>query len=131
MTVRLTDIYGNVTVFTGTNATKSGTPPDSITSARVAATSQNPIDYINSSTAASVSVAVETPAGYIGTESLTVTLSDGVHAPVISGALTSGVGVGTLTFTGLNASSLNDGAVTIAVTVVDGAGNGATFAGTS
>jgi 6-phosphogluconolactonase (cycloisomerase 2 family) len=127
--VTLTDPLGNVTTFNGTNATKSGTPPAAPTSAHVAATAQNPVDYVNATTAAAATVTVVVPSSYIGTEAVTAILSDGVNAPVSSAAGTAPAGGGSLTLTGIDVSSLNDGTLTMSVSVVDGAGNGATFAG--
>ncbi|MEE9392908.1 MAG: beta-propeller fold lactonase family protein [Planctomycetota bacterium] len=128
--ITLRDSLGNERVFSGTQATKSLTTPDPVTAANVAAIAMtNPVDWINSASASSFSVDVLSPATYLGSESVVVTISDGTNM-VVSGAVLAPAGGGTMTFTSLNAAavSLADSlALVITVDVTDGAGNSASF----
>jgi hypothetical protein len=77
---------------------------------------------VNASTASAVSVAVGLDLTSQNTDTVNVTLTKGVSStsPYTAPGTT---GIGTITVTGINASSLTDGTVTASATSVDQAGN--------
>ncbi len=127
--VVLLDVNDNQVLYTGTTATKSSSAPAAPTSAHVAATSQNPIDFVNLATCASVAVDVVFPNSYVGTESFSVQLNDGVNPPVTSASSAIPAGGGLVTVSGIDASSLADGSLMLDVIVIDAAANGANYSG--
>jgi hypothetical protein len=127
LSVNVTDAAGNPAVFTGTPATKDTVGPSSPTSAHVIPTAGNPIDTITTMNVAATGVSVAFGASGSGSDSATVTLSDG-SIGVSSGAQ-SVVPNGSVTYT-LNATALADGPVSVSVNVFDPAGNVTVFSGT-
>ncbi len=77
--------------------------------------------WINAANASTLSVSVTLPGSSAATDVLTVTLSNGAEA--VSKEVPAPGGGGIVTVTGLDASPLSDGSVTIAATVADAAGN--------
>ncbi len=77
--------------------------------------------YINLANRSSISVGVGVPSSAVASDTLTVTLSIGSQSVTKTSA--SRTGSGTVTVTGINASTLADGTVTISVTARDVAGN--------
>ncbi|HET9667719.1 MAG TPA: Ig-like domain-containing protein, partial [Desertimonas sp.] len=77
--------------------------------------------YINLANRASISVGVGVPSSALASDTLTVTLTSGSQS--VSKTSPSRTGSGTVTVTGINATSLPDGTVTISVTARDVAGN--------
>lgn len=77
--------------------------------------------YINLANRASVSVTVTLPASSVSTDVVTVTLSRSGTSVSKSAPATNGAG--TVTITGIDATAVPDGSVTIAATASDAAGN--------
>lgn len=77
--------------------------------------------WVNSANASAVSVSVTLPGSSAASDVLTVTLSNGAQA--VSKTVPAPGGSGVTTVTGLDASALPDGTVTIAATLADAAGN--------
>jgi hypothetical protein len=77
--------------------------------------------YINLANRASVSVGVTVPSSAVASDTLTVTLSIGSQS--VTKTSPSRNGAGTVTVTGINATSLADGTITISATAKDVAGN--------
>jgi hypothetical protein len=77
--------------------------------------------YINLANRASVSVTVTLPASSLATDTVTVTISRSGTSVSKSAPATNGAG--TVTITGIDATSVPDGSVTIAATTSDAAGN--------
>jgi hypothetical protein len=77
--------------------------------------------YINLANRASVSVTVTLPASSVATDTVTVTISRGGTS--VSKSAPATTGAGTVTITGIDATSVPDGSVTIAATASDAAGN--------
>jgi Big-like domain-containing protein len=77
--------------------------------------------YINLANRASVSVGVGVGSSAVSSDTLTVTLTSGSTS--VTKTSPSRTGSGTVTVTGINATSLTDGTVTISVTARDVAGN--------
>ncbi|MSR75684.1 MAG: hypothetical protein EXS14_09485, partial [Planctomycetes bacterium] len=123
LVVSATDANMNSTTFIGTLANKDTTNADPISAAHVAASSTNPIDIINSFSAPAVTVAVAFPGTYAGTETGTVTLDDGINAPLVSAPQSIAVGGGVINFNGFNGMLLGEGNITVMVDLNDGNGN--------
>ena len=119
----MTDNNLNSVIFMGTLANKDTLNADPISAAHVAAGANNPIDAINSFTVNAALVQVSFPNTYAGVEWATVTLDDGVNAPLVSSAVTIPAGGGLVNFTGLNTALLNEGTLTLLVDINDGSGN--------
>jgi hypothetical protein len=77
--------------------------------------------YVNLANRASVSVTVTLPASSLATDTVTVTISRSGTSVSKSAQATNGAG--TVTITGIDATSVPDGSVTIATTASDAAGN--------
>jgi hypothetical protein len=77
--------------------------------------------WINGGTKTSVSVAVTLLAGSIASDTVTVTLATGAQS--VSKTVGASAGAGTVTVSGIDASTLAEGAVTIGATSTDLAGN--------
>ena len=75
--------------------------------------------YINNGNAGSLSVSVVLAAGWLGTDTVTLMLQNGGGTVT----KTANPSSGTVTFSGINVSSLGDGGVTITATSTDLAGN--------
>ncbi|HGY91664.1 MAG TPA: hypothetical protein ENK43_10890, partial [Planctomycetes bacterium] len=129
LTVSVTDAAQNMQSFTGTAITKDTANPVVPTAANVAAGAGNPQDVINISSETSVSVSATFPATADGSETATVTMSDG-SASVTSSGVSVPAGGGTVTFSALDLSSLADGSITMTVDMVDTASNTSSFTGT-
>lgn len=83
--------------------------------------------YINAANAGSISISVNLAANSLTSDTVQITVSRGAS---VTASHAGSSGAGTITFTGLNLSSLGDGAVTISVSSTDLAGNVST-AGTA
>ncbi|MAG57943.1 MAG: hypothetical protein CMJ83_16790, partial [Planctomycetes bacterium] len=127
--ISVQDINGNITTFAGTPATKDTFAPPPPTSFAINGTSDNPANFINSTTASSVQVTVGYSAAYAGDESMTVTLSDSGSGTASSPTFSPPAEGNSLTFI-VDASSLADGAITLELLSADPAGNSAMFPGT-
>ncbi|MCA9320254.1 MAG: hypothetical protein KDB53_05950, partial [Planctomycetes bacterium] len=125
------DASGNSAFFAGSAATKDTTAPAAIISARVPAGANNVMDIVNSTTAPGINVSVNLPATYAGNELIKIIISDGANPLVISAPLTAPVNGGTLVFSGINVSALNDGSLGLIVEASDPAGNVAKYPGTA
>jgi hypothetical protein len=99
-------------------ATADATPPAAPTAVALASA------WINASNRSSASVSVTLPSGSLASDIVTVTLSDGSNA-VSKSAPASG-GAGTVTVSGLDASALADGSISLSATSTDLAGNEST-----
>ena len=77
--------------------------------------------YVNSGNAGNLSVSVTLPAGSLTTDVVKLTISNGGNS--ITSTKAGPAGAGTITFTGLNVSSLADGTLTISANSTDLAGN--------
>ena len=75
--------------------------------------------YINNGNVGSLSVSVSLASGWLATDTVTLTLSNGGGTVT----KTANPSSGTVTFTGINVASLGDGGVTITATSTDAAGN--------
>jgi Big-like domain-containing protein len=75
--------------------------------------------YINRGNVSSVNVSVTLAAGWVSTDTVTLTLANGGS----SVTKTANPSSGTVTFSGIDVSSVGDGTVTISVTSTDAAGN--------
>jgi len=102
---------------TTATATADGSPPPVPTS--VSVTSGG--GWINAATAGSVTVSVSLAAGSLASDQVTVTLAAG--ATSIQRTAAASQGAGTITITGIDASVLADGAVTLTAVSTDLAGN--------
>ncbi|HGY91094.1 MAG TPA: hypothetical protein ENK43_07970, partial [Planctomycetes bacterium] len=129
--VQLVDVNGNSVIAMGTTATKSSSAPAAPSSAHVASTAQNPLDFVNIATSGSVTVEVVFPSSYVGTESFFVQLNDGSNPTVTSASASVPFGGGSVTISGIDATGLSDGTLSLDVVVVDAAANGATYPGSS
>lgn len=99
--------------WNGAEGTKSrvieiAAPPSSVSCSNCHSYGGN--SYINAAGAASVSIQVVLPASSLATDTVNLSLTDGTHTVSASQAATAGAG--TVTFTGLNATTLTDGSVT-------------------
>ena len=104
----------------GTTVAIDRTAPGAPTSASLANGGGQGSSYINIANKSSVSVAVGV-AENVSTDTVNVTISDGTHQATGSATVTGS----TVTVTGVNASTLNDGMgnITISATETDTAGN--------
>ncbi len=75
--------------------------------------------YINRGNVSSVNVSVALASGWLSTDTVTLTLSNGATTVT----KTANPSSGTVTFNGIDVSSLGDGTVTMSVTSTDAAGN--------
>jgi hypothetical protein len=110
-------------------ATADATPPAQPGSVSLANGGGAGNAYVNSGNAGSISVAVGLPASSIASDTLTVTVSNGASSVTTTAAASAGAG--TVTLTGITASSLADGTLTIGVTSTDLAGNVSTVRSTT
>ena len=129
VTVNLLDINGNANTFAGTVAVKDTAPPLAPTFAAAASGASNPADFINMTTVSTVQIDVTWPAGSGASDTATVTLDDSVNPVVTSSSMVATPGT-TSSYT-VDASSLNEGAIAISVSVTDPLGNTTTFSGTA
>jgi HYDIN/CFA65/VesB-like, Ig-like domain len=102
-------------------ATADATPPGQPTSVSLANGGGAGGAYINSANSGSISVSVGLAANSLTSDVVSVTLSGGSGSVMKTAAGTNGAG--TITVTGINASGLGDGGVTISVVSTDAAGN--------
>lgn len=77
--------------------------------------------YVNLANRASVSVAVTLPASAIASDTVTVVVTRGVTS--VTATVPGRAGAGVVTVTGLDTTTLGDGAVTLSATTADAAGN--------
>jgi hypothetical protein len=120
VTVTAANDYGtsDPTTATVTKDTGAPAPPSSV----ALANPQGSSNAVNASTASAVSVSVGLDATSDSNDTVNVTLSKGGSS---TNAYTASAttGIGTVTVTGINATSLTDGTVTATATSVDQAGN--------
>jgi len=102
-------------------ATADATPPGQPAAVSLANGGGAGSAYINSGNAGSLSVNVDLPAGSLATDQVTLTLTSGASSVLRTASATAGAG--TVTFSGINISSLGDGAVAISAWSTDAAGN--------
>lgn len=129
--VEVTDPNQNQDSYAGTSALKDTLLPPAPDSSGISAGADNDADTINLASQDAVQVQVSLPASTVGDEQVTVSLRDGANPTVASGALTAPAGGGVLNFSGIDTSSLSDGPISVAVHLVDGAGNEIDNPGTS
>ena len=129
--IDIVDTFGNSSTFNGTTATKDLSAPNSPTAAFVAMTVNNPQHFVNIASQSIVSVEVQLPLSYDGTETISVTLNDGSNPLIVSSSMPAPAGGGTMTFSGLDLSGLNDGPITVNVETTDAGMNMSQFNGTS
>jgi hypothetical protein len=77
--------------------------------------------YVNAGNAGSLSVSVTLPAGSLTSDAVNLTISNGANS--VTSTKAGSAGAGTITFTGLNVSSLGDGTLTMSAFSTDLAGN--------
>jgi large repetitive protein len=77
--------------------------------------------YVNLSNRASVSVTVTLPASAVASDTVTVVVSQGAGS--VTATVPGRVGAGVVTVSGLDTTTLGDGAVTLSATTADAAGN--------
>jgi hypothetical protein len=77
--------------------------------------------YVNLANRASVSVTVTLPASALASDTVTVVVSQGAGS--VTNTVPGRVGAGVVTVSGLDTTTLGDGAVTLSVTTADAAGN--------
>lgn len=77
--------------------------------------------YVNAGNAGSVSVSVTLAAGSLASDVVNLTISNGGNS--VTSTKAGSAGAGTITFTGLNVSSLGDGTLTLSAFSTDLAGN--------
>ena len=130
LSMSLSDFAGNSSTGNGTAANKLTVSFAAPTSFNVAASASNLIDIINQPTESSVSVELQFPVSYDGTESATIRLLDGVNPAISVGPMSIPVGGGSVTFSGIDSSSLNDGSINLEVDV-SGAAPTQTYSGTT
>jgi trimeric autotransporter adhesin len=113
---------GGTLPFTGQAYVYDTVAPSAPTGVSLANGGGNGNAWINGANKSSVNVKVDLPSTSVSTDTATVTLTDGTHttSPVTAAASS---GAGSVTVTGIDASSLTDGSVTIAATATDQAGN--------
>jgi ASPIC and UnbV/FG-GAP-like repeat/Bacterial Ig domain len=128
VSVTVTDAAQNTTSMSGTVATKDTVPPTGPTAASVTDGHSNAAGVINSNTVGAVAVTVTWPAGAPGADTAQVILNAGatVTAPVAQAA-----GGGVTAATGIDATALAEGPVSVAVMTTDSAGNMVSFTGTA
>ena len=77
--------------------------------------------YVNLANRASVSVTVTLPASAVASDTVTVVVSQGAGS--VTATVPGWVGAGVVTVSGLDTTTLGDGAVTLSATTADAAGN--------
>ncbi|MEE2711253.1 MAG: FG-GAP-like repeat-containing protein, partial [Planctomycetota bacterium] len=127
LTLHITDGQHNGATFTGTPATKDTVGSPAPLTAHVWTTPANPTNFINAGSQGAVQVDVGFDAGSTTTDTVTVTLGGAVN----SASMTAPAGVGTLSFTGIDASSLPQGDVLVQVSVLDASMNLTSMFGTT
>ncbi|MFT5051095.1 MAG: 6-phosphogluconolactonase (cycloisomerase 2 family) [Chlamydiales bacterium] len=123
MSVEVVDGSQNPATYAGVSPLKDTLPPPVPLSASIPADAANPEHTINASSQFDVSVAVDLPASYLGDELVSVLLDDGMGVPLLSLQQAAPPGGGSLTFAGLDASSLLDGPISVTIRLRDGVGN--------
>ena len=133
VTVRITGstIAGNSINVSGTPATKDTAAPTAPTSGGVVAGTGNSANEINSTNASAVNVAADFPMGSCcPNDTVAVTLSDGTNN-VTSSTMPVPNGAGSVSFAGLNTTSLGNGLIIIRFNLTDVFSNSTTIAGNS
>jgi hypothetical protein len=102
-------------------ATADGTAPTLPSAVQLANGGGQGNQYVNLANRASLSVSVTLPAISLASDAVEVTLSNGAQS--VSKTAPATAGAGTVTVTGIDATALADGTVTIEATVADAAGN--------
>jgi large repetitive protein len=128
MAMEFRDSFGNVTRYSGGNAQKD-TLIALPSSAQIEAGINNPANSVNSSSQSNVTVRVEVPSSASSSDMFGVAIGDGsltVNAP----AQAAPQGGGTMTFSGIDLSTLGNGPIAISVVGVDLANNQNIMVGT-
>jgi 6-phosphogluconolactonase (cycloisomerase 2 family) len=126
ISITLTDLNGNSATYSFGTALKDTVAPSPVTAAAISAGMSNPAGFANLASTGSVSVEVDTPANYTGVETLSLVIEDSMSNTTSAATSSTNGGAETITFTGIDASGLVDGALTLRVDVVDSAGNAGT-----
>ena len=126
LSVTSNDVAGNSATFSGSTVVKDTVEPPLPTSAFVAATVGNPVNYINGTTVATVTVSVTWAANAEATATSFVSLGDNSNVVMTAATPTPGA---TQTFS-LDASTLVDGPISVSVTQTDAYDNIAIYVGT-
>jgi hypothetical protein len=121
VTVNVIDPAGNVTAWSGTAATKDTVAPLAATAAGVAAGPGNAPGVVNAASQGAVQVDGTVPAQGSGMQ-VTCSLTDG-SVTANGAAQAAPAAGGVVSFAGLNAATMADGALTVTVTITDAAGN--------
>lgn len=124
------DLAGNTSAFTGTNATKDTVAPPAPASADVIAGAMNPANFFNIASQAAGQVDVVFGAMAVAADTVDVNLTDGTNMLAVATGVASPIGNGILNFPGIDVTALPDGFYDIVVTVTDPAGNPTVFMGT-
>ena len=103
------------------SATPDATPPTLPSAVQLVNGGGQGSQYVNLANRASISVSVTLPATSVASDVVTVTLSNGAQS--VSQTAPATAGAGTVTVSGLDATTLPDGTVTIEATAADAAGN--------
>ncbi|MEZ6196270.1 MAG: hypothetical protein R3F20_11180 [Planctomycetota bacterium] len=127
--ISVTDGSGNVAASLGTPATLDRTPPAAPLAAQVASGAQNPANFVNAASAATVGFAATLPASYDGTEDLWFSINDGVNPLVLTPEVLAPAGGGAAAFPSVSLAGLAEGTLSVVLNARDEAGNAASFNG--
>lgn len=118
-----TSSFGDVSGSVSTTITKDTATPAAATSIALANGGGMGSAYVNSANKSSINVTVTMPTSASAADTLSVTATDVGAAHTVTRSASCRNGAGTVSVTGLDLTSLNDGTVTFAVAVTDAAGN--------
>jgi hypothetical protein len=122
VSVVTTDAAGNSVTFMGTPATKNTVGPAGPLAAMVPGSGSNPANWVNANTVTSATVHVTFAAGAAPTDVVSLSCSDG-STTIAAGSQAVPPAGGTVVFSGVNMSSLQDGSVMLIATVTDASSN--------
>jgi len=131
VSVTIDDAYGNQTIYAGTTAWKDTVAPTIPTFAGIAATANNPVNWVNMASQGQVEVLMTFPSTSEATDIVTLTIADSGSGSMSYGPTNATDGAGNLAFVNQDFSGLVDGALNVTVDIADQAGNTATSSGTS
>ncbi|HGY90648.1 MAG TPA: hypothetical protein ENK43_05685, partial [Planctomycetes bacterium] len=123
LSIDLIDASLNVTTAPGQPVTKDTVPPALPTAALLPNSGTNPLNVVNLANVNSPVFQVSLPASYLGSETVTLILTDGVGPILLSAPASPPAGGGTLTVAGPDLTALADGSISLIVSVSDLAGN--------